>query len=509
SIAKCDRCKTIIEPLVSTQWFVRTKPLAERVLQAVATGQTRFIPENWNNTFNNWMNNIRDWCISRQLWWGHRIPAWHCADCKAITVARETPSACATCGSSRIEQDHDVLDTWFSSSLWPFSTLGWPEQTEDLATFYPTNLLITGFDIIFFWVARMLMMGMELTGEVPFRVIHMHGLVRDAEGAKMSKTKGNVIDPLDITARFGTDAVRLSLLMGVAAGSDITYTEEKLTSAQKFANKIWNASRLIFLNMERSGVEPQVIKRGELQSLEDRWMFNLLDRTAQSVNQAFEQHRYHEVAETLYHFFWHDLCDWYLEIKKLRLGENSGMTNDWRNLLGAYSESLRLLHPIMPFQTEELWHRLGRTDSISVQAYPLTGARDGVAEREMTLLQEIITSARTLRSHVNRSIQIDAVLYGEPADVEVIEKLANLKLEVRPPRPDTLGFDLQLNIPTQIDRKRLEKEVSQYQKLVADKDRQLSNDKFLASAPAQVVESLRAKRAEYQAQLEKSQAALV
>ncbi|MDQ2945797.1 MAG: class I tRNA ligase family protein, partial [Acidobacteriota bacterium] len=274
----------------------------------------------------------------------------------------------------------------------------------------------------------------------------------------------------------------------------------------KFANKIWNASRLIFLNMERSGVEPQVVDRGELQSLEDRWIFSVLHQVAKSVNSAFEQHRYHEVAEILYHFCWHDFCDWYLEIKKLRLGENTGMTDDWRNLLSAYSEWLKLLHPIMPFQTEELWHRLNRTDSISLQPYPVAGVRDEPAEKEMALLQDIITSARNLRANVNRNVQLDAVLYADKPDVAIIEKLTNLKLEVRPPGPETHGFHLQINIP--VDRKRLEQEIHQYQKLVADKDRQLSNEKFLAGAPPQVIESLREKRAEYQAQLEKSQAAL-
>ncbi|MGI8743413.1 MAG: valine--tRNA ligase [Bryobacteraceae bacterium] len=504
SIAKCDRCKTVIEPLVSTQWFVRARPLAAKVLSAVEAGSIRFIPENWNNTFFNWMNNIRDWCISRQLWWGHRIPAWHCADCRGITVGQvsdlPSPQNCEHCGSSRIEQDPDVLDTWFSSSLWPFSTLGWPDQTEDLKTFYPTSLLITGFDIIFFWVARMMMMGLELTNDVPFRVVHMHGLVRDAEGQKMSKTKGNVIDPLNITARFGTDAVRLSLLMGVAAGTDITYTEEKLTSAQKFANKIWNASRLIFLNMERS--VGQVILSpasvAEPCAIEDRWIFSRLDRTAKSVNHAFEQHRYHEAAETLYHFFWHDLCDWYLEIKKLRLTENSGMTNDWRNLLSVYAQSLRLLHPIMPFQTEELWHRLGRADSISLQPYPQSALPDASAEKEMSLLQDIITDARVQRSKFPKHLRLKATLHCEsPVEREIVEKLANLDLTILPGQ--TVKLVLETPAPDkQTQHARLSKEIAQFEKLIATQDRQLANEKFLASAPAHIIESLRAKRSEYQ-----------
>jgi valyl-tRNA synthetase len=523
AVGRCDRCKTVIEPLVSTQWFVKTKPLAEKALAAARDGSIRFIPGHWDATYHNWMTNIRDWCISRQLWWGHRIPAWHCDDCHTITVARTAPAACTNCGSARLEQDPDVLDTWFSSSLWPFSTLGWPEETKDLATYYPTSVMITGFDILFFWVARMIMMGIENTGQVPFRVVHMHGLVRDAERQKMSKMKGNVIDPLEITAKYGTDAVRVSLLMGVAAGTDIVYTDDKLASARAFANKIWNASRLLFMNMERSGVEPAVTEPGTLEALEDRWMFSELHRTAESVNKAFENHRYHEVAEQLWHFFWHDFCDWYLEIKKLRLAENSGMTNDWRNLLAVFSSALRLLHPMMPFITEELWHRLGQTSSISLQPYPQPGAIDEDAERQMNLLQEMITSARTLRAEFKLGTKpLNASVYANGTrldQIDVIEKLANIKLEVLSERPaklegaarSTPEFDLLIAMPvadSAAQRAKLEKEILQHEKLIADKDRQLGNEKFLASAPPQIVEGLRAKRAEYQAQLDKSRAAL-
>ena len=252
SLGTCQRCKTVVEPLVSTQWFVRTKPLAEKAIEAVETGRIEFIPANWTKTYYEWMYNIRDWCISRQLWWGHRIPAWHCQECHEIMVARETPAACPRCGSGELVQDPDVLDTWFSSGLWPFSTLGWPDKTDDLATFYPTSLLITGFDILFFWVARMIMMGIEFMGDVPFRQVYIHGLVRDAERQKMSKTRGNVIDPLVVTEKYGTDAVRMALLQGAAPGTDIVLTEERMESSRAFANKIWNAARFLFLNMERS-----------------------------------------------------------------------------------------------------------------------------------------------------------------------------------------------------------------------------------------------------------------
>jgi valyl-tRNA synthetase len=525
SISKCDRCGTVVEPLVSTQWFVKTKPLAAQAIAAVRDGRIVFVPDNWAKTFFNWMENIRDWCISRQLWWGHRIPAWHCADCQKITVSREAPVKCAHCGSAKIEQDPDVLDTWFSSGLWPFSTLGWPDSTEDLRTYYPTSLMITGFDILFFWASRMMMMGLELTGDVPFREVHIHGLVRDPLRQKMSKTKGNVVDPLDINEKFGTDAVRLSLMMAAAPGTDIVYTEERLNAARQFANKMWNAARMILMNMETSGVEPAFPEAGRAETLEDRWILSRLSNAAGLVNRALAQHRYNEVAEELWRFFWHDFCDWYLEIKKLRLAPNSGMTDDWRNLLSAFSAYLRLQHPIMPFITEELWHRFGQSTSIALAAYPQAGATDDSAEREMTLLQEMITAARKLRADhgLDRKLVLNGVLYcrngSKNVELGVIEKLANVKLDVRnETAPKLTGavrstpdFDLLLELPeldAEGQRNRLQKEIEQLEKLIGDKDRQLANDQFLNGAPAHVVDSLRAKRGEYLAQLEKSRGAL-
>ncbi|HJT86340.1 MAG TPA: valine--tRNA ligase, partial [Bryobacteraceae bacterium] len=386
SVGRCDRCKTIVEPLISTQWFVKTKPLAEKAIEVVESGRIEFVPANWTKTYYEWMYNIRDWCISRQLWWGHRIPAWHCQECREIVVAREEPKSCPRCGAGRLVQDPDVLDTWFSSGLWPFSTLGWPEQTEDLATFYPTSLLITGFDILFFWVARMIMLGMEFMGDVPFRQVYIHGLVRDAERQKMSKTRGNTIDPLVVTEKYGTDAVRMALLQGAAPGTDIVLTEERMEASRNFGNKIWNAARFLFLNMERSAVEPWVPDSlEEFQPepctdtlevpIEDRWIFSRLNSCAEQANRAIEQYRYHEAAQVLWHFFWHEFCDWYLELKKLRFRENSGLNADWRNTLAAFETALRLLHPAMPFLTEELWQRLAagrgsRPVSIALAQYP-------------------------------------------------------------------------------------------------------------------------------------------
>jgi valyl-tRNA synthetase len=525
AISKCDRCGTIVEPLISTQWFVKTKPLAAKVLDAVNSGRIAFVPENWNKTFFNWMENIRDWCISRQLWWGHRIPAWHCADCKKITVAREAPQACAHCGSGRIEQDPDVLDTWFSSGLWPFSTLGWPNDTEDLRAYYPTSLLITGYDILFFWAARMMMLGLELTNDVPFRQVHLHTLVRDPERQKMSKTKGNVVDPLNTIDKYGTDAVRLALMMSAAPGTDITYSEDRLNSARQFGNKMWNAARMILMNMEAAGIEPSIPEPGRAETLEDRWIFSRLNATTESVNRALEQHRYLEVAEELWQFFWHDFCDWYLEIKKLRQTPNSGLTNDWRNFLSVFGAYLRLQHPLMPFITEELWHRFGQTESIALAEYPRAGPRDEVAEREMALMQEMITAARQLRADngVDKKLLLEGVLYcrngAKSVDLSVVERLANVKLDVRSEAAPKLegavrstpDFDLSLELPavdSEAQRGRLAKEIEQLEKLITNIDRQLNNEKFLNGAPAHVVDSLRAKRAEYVAQLEKSRAVL-
>jgi valyl-tRNA synthetase len=540
SAGTCQRCKTVVEPLVSTQWFCRMKPLAEPAIACVEDGRIRFVPENWTKTYNEWMRNIRDWCVSRQLWWGHRIPAWHCSACGGVTVARETPTSCSACGSASIAQDPDVLDTWFSSGLWPFSTLGWPGQTEDLKRFYPTTLLITGFDILFFWVARMVMMGLEMTGEVPFRKVYIHGLVRDADKQKMSKTRGNVIDPLVVTEKYGTDAVRMSLLQGAAPGTDIVSTEERMQTARAFANKIWNAARFVFMKMEQSAVEPWIPSSPIMQPepsapLEDRWIFSRLNRSADAMNKAIAACRYHDAAQTAWGFFWNEFCDWYLEFKKLRLAEGSGLTSDWRNLLGVFEASLRLLHPLMPFITEELWQRLAihskaRVDSIALAAYPRSdpaGIDDG-AEREIELLQEIITSARNLRAELklDPKEQLSGKLYstGHALEVsrgqsEAIARLAGLNLELLAGNaPKIAGamraardFDLVLEVPAaqiEVLRKRLQKEIEQLERNISNSRRQLTDETFLGRAPEHVVASIRAKLADYEAQLGKSSEAL-
>jgi valyl-tRNA synthetase len=520
SLGRCQRCRTAVEPLVSMQWWAKMKPLAEPAIKAVEDGRITFVPANWAKTYFEWMHNIRDWCVSRQLWWGHRIPAWHCAACGKTTVARETPTACAHCGSEGIVQETDVLDTWFSSGLWPFSTLGWPDDTADLRAFYPTTLLVTGFDIIFFWAARMIMLGMEMTGEVPFRQVHIHGLVRDAERQKMSKTKGNTIDPLVINDKYGTDAVRFALLVSAAPGNDIALSEDRIASTRAFANKIWNASRLIFSRVDVTQIpaEPPMP-----QSLEDRWIRHRLNAAAEVVNRAFEQHRYHEAADALWHFFWDDFCDWYLELKKAHFDDNSA------HLIDIYETSLRLLHPLMPFLTEELWQRLERPGkSIALAPYPRFDAAsvDENAAHDMAILQEIITAARSLRADhkVDKKQMLPAVLYAPGhahsvawSHAQAIEKLANIQLEMhRETAPKLEGavrstpeFDLLLKIPAAADQhERLEKENVHLEKLIANCERQLTNEEFLKKAPAHVVDEIRRKKAEYEAQVAKNRTAL-
>ncbi len=529
NLAKCQRCKSIVEPLVSKQWFVKTKPLAAKAIAAVDEKRIEIVPENWVKTWNEWMHNIRDWCISRQLWWGHRIPAWYCDACGEVIVSRVDPPACTKCAGP-LRQDSDVLDTWFSSGLWPFSTLGWPDQTEDLKHFYPTALLNTGFDILFFWVARMAMLGIEFMGEVPFRKVYLHGLVRDAEKQKMSKTKGNVVDPLLETEKAGTDAVRMTLLTGAAPGTDIVFTTERVDSSRAFANKIWNAARFLFMNMERSGVEPWMAPHvnsyapGPDAAVEDRWIFSRMNECARDMNRAIDTFRYHEAAQTVWRFFWNEFCDWYVELKKLRFTEGSGLNDDWRNLLAVFESALRLLHPVMPFLTEELWHRLGAAQdaSISLTAYPqFNPARmDAAAEKEIGTLQEIVTAARNLRADLglDPKLQLSGLISGNAdilavaaAQAVAIGKLAGLSLQagVTPTTGavrSTAEFSLSIDVPAgqmEAYRKRLEKERDQLTKNIASIKRQLGDDVFLGKAPAQVVDSIRAKLADYEVQLAK------
>ncbi|MGN6593529.1 MAG: valine--tRNA ligase, partial [Terriglobales bacterium] len=401
AVGKCQRCRTVIEPRISTQWFVKIAPLAQAAARVVEEGQIRFTPENNKHIYLGWMANIHDWCISRQLWWGHRIPAWYCDACSQTLVAEEAPAVCPACGGA-LRQDPDVLDTWFSSGLWPFSTLGWPESTADLRDFYPTSLLITGFDILFFWVARMIMLGVHFTHEVPFREVYIHALVRDAERQKMSKTKGNVIDPLLVTEKYGTDAVRFTLAAMAAPGTDIALSEDRMAGYAAFANKIWNAARFIFLSANQAGAAAPAESPRHLRPLGahmvDRWIFSRLNAVAAQMQRSLDGYRFHEAADTLYHFFWHEFCDWYIELTKLRL--QAGDAAAVPNLLVAFDGALRLLHPVMPFITEELWTALHREAppavSIALATFPEPDATaaDSEAEAAVGALQAAVTDAR-------------------------------------------------------------------------------------------------------------------
>src|SRR5690348_15330139 len=413
AIGKCDRCKTIVEPRLSTQWFIKIQPLADRAIQAVEKREIVFTPENYSKTYFEWMRNIHDWCISRQLWWGHRIPAWHCP-CGHITVARTAPKSCETCGNANLAQDPDVLDTWFSSGLLPFTVFGWPEKTRDLDVFYPTSLLITGFDILFFWVARMIMLGCHFMadhkqGSVPFQNVYIHALVRDADRQKMSKTKGNVIDPIEVTEKYGTDAVRFTLASMASPGTDVAFNEARTDGYRAFANKIWNAARFMFMHRDRTGGVKLTDGASKLQlnRLENRWIYSRFHHVTGEVNDSLRAYRFDEAANTIYKFFWGEFCDWYLEIIKPTLSGNETEARDGLALLGdLFERALRLLAPFMPFITEEIWHAMyeghAPQKSIALARYPELEERwlNDRAEEEMALLQDLIVTVRNMRAEM-------------------------------------------------------------------------------------------------------------
>ncbi len=561
SIGKCDRCKTVVEPRLSTQWFIKIQPLADKAIAAVESGAIQFTPEQYKRTYFEWMRNIHDWCISRQLWWGHRIPAWHCADCREITVARTTPSQCAHCHGAKLTQETDVLDTWFSSGLLPFTVFGWPQRTPDLAAFYPTQLLVTGSDILFFWVARMIMLGChfmlaepmpdgskrELKDAVPFREVYIHALVRDADRQKMSKTKGNVIDPIDIIQRYGTDAVRFTLASMASPGTDIAFSEERTDGYRAFANKIWNAARFIFMQMDRAkeaGIAvdlrdlPAEISITENSPLEARWIVSRLNTTAQNVNQALSEYRFDEAASLIYQFFWGEFCDWYLEIVKLRLdfGENANKTETTAaltTLFSVFEAALRLLSPFMPFLTEEVWNACydGATPlkSIALATYPQRMAGPGdTAEKDMEIVQQLIVTARALRKDSGVAEKETVELLVRPIESagaaiernqDIVFRLAKVFKMVLTDKPSALGqtrstpsFDLSLVYEKQVDfnaeHERLTKDLAKYEKEMQSKQSQLQNEGFLAKAPAGVVNGLRARADELTVLIEKTRAAL-
>jgi valyl-tRNA synthetase len=524
NVGHCQRCHTVVEPLLSTQWFVQIKPLAEPAIGAVEQGRTEFVPANWSNTYFQWMRNIRDWCISRQLWWGHRIPAWYCDDCGEMIVSRTDVDHCPKCSSGRIRQDQDVLDTWFSSGLWPFSTLGWPDQTDDLKVFYPTTLLVTAYDIIFFWVARMMMFGLKFMNDVPFKRVYITGIVRDAERQKMSKSKGNVVDPLDICDRYGTDAVRFALARMGAPGTDIAVSDDLLESYRAFATKIWNAARFIFRHVDESDRLPSLaeLQQSDL-ALADQWILSRLAHATAEVNRSVELYNLHEGARHVYSFFWHEFCDWYLEMIKLHPERSKPA------LLYVFESALRLLHPFMPFITEELWQNVPhKGESIVIAPYPDFDLKlfPESIETSMALVQDIIVKVRNIRSEMNvdakqtvpvRIATSDADLMQLLADardyifklaqvsqVEVVPQLGDDKLAAR-----AVAGGLALEVPlaglidVDAERTRLKKEMEKAQREIDNLQRKLSQASFVERAPKEVVEENRRRLADYQDQAAK------
>ncbi|OGT97842.1 MAG: valine--tRNA ligase, partial [Geobacteraceae bacterium GWC2_48_7] len=516
SVGGCYRCKTVVEPYLSLQWYVKVGPLAEPALKAVKEGRTRILPKQWENTYYDWMENIRDWCISRQIWWGHRIPAWFCDHCGEITVAMEDPAKCAKCGSDEIRQETDVLDTWFSSALWPFSTMGWPDHTTELKTFYPTSCLITGFDILFFWVARMMMMGLHFMGEVPFKDVYIHALVRDAQGHKMSKSKGNVIDPLTVIDEYGTDAFRFTLAAFAAQGRDIKLAEERISGYRNFCNKVWNAARFTMMNLEGFTPENMVLESLQL-SESDKWILHRLNETARTVDETLNGYRYNESAMALYQFTWSEFCDWYLELSKRDLyGDDAERKQTVQFvLLYTLENLLRLLHPFMPFITEEIWQALPAiksTPTIMQAPYPApTPALEyHEAATHMERVMAVINGIRNIRGEmeVPPSKQITVILSCESADsgnlmkhnegsIMALARISDLAIGINVEKPEDASIqvagDVQIFVPlkglvnVEEEEKRLLKEIGKIEKEIEMFSKKLENPSFIDRAPADVV----------------------
>jgi len=520
SVGHCYRCKTVVEPNLSKQWFVRVKPLAEEAIAAVESGKTRIIPDMWTNTYYDWMNNIRDWCVSRQIWWGHQIPAWTCGDCGEITVAMEAPQACQGCDSHNLVQETDVLDTWFSSALWPFSTMGWPEETPLLKTFYPTSVLVTGFDILFFWVARMMMMGIHFMKDVPFKDVYVHALVRDEDGKKMSKSKGNVIDPLDVIERYGTDAFRFTLAAFAAQGRDIKMSEKRVDGYRHFINKLWNATRFALMHLDH-GYQDSALQN---LSLPDKWVLSRLQQTTADVTAALDSYRFNEAAGTIYNFVWHEFCDWYLEAIKPALYDNEGpekMETTRAVLWRVLRDTLVLLHPFIPFVTEEIWHHMPGTEgSIMKAAHPADAAQTSSypeSEAEMALLMEVITGIRNVRGEMNIAPSLSLQVQVQSDDEQTrqiitrqqdliinLAKLDSLTVEKLGQRPKSsatavvsrasIFVSLEGIIDFAKETNRLEKEIKKLATELATVAKKLGNEGFLSKAPADVIEKVRQKQ---------------
>ncbi len=522
SVGECYRCKTVIEPYLSLQWYVKVGPLAEEAIKAVQNGDTRIVPKQWEKTYFEWMFNLQDWCVSRQIWWGHRIPVWYCDACDELTVSREDATACAHCGSTDIRQETDVLDTWFSSALWPFSTMGWPDQTATLNKFYPTSCLVTGFDILFFWVARMMMMGLKFMDQVPFKDVYIHALVRDAQGQKMSKSKGNVIDPLHIIDEYGADAFRFTLTSFAAMGRDVKLSTDRIGGYRNFCNKLWNASRFTMMNLE--GFDPSEVNLDALDlSDADRWILTRLEETIGQTVQALEGYKFNEAASTLYAFTWHNFCDWYIEMAKDDLyGDDLQAKARVQSVLFTVLEQLlRLLHPIMPFITEEIWQVLpGERPCASIMQadYPDgTGLpTDAVGAERMELVMDVIRAIRNIRGEMDvppgkqitalldcKSDKDQQILEEGAAAIRVLGKVGEMTIGQGLDRPEQsatqLAGDVEISLPLAglvdiaEEEKRLQKELAKVQKDVDLFTKKLSNEKFIANAPAHVLEKDRGK----------------
>ncbi|MCI1982447.1 MAG: valine--tRNA ligase [Oscillospiraceae bacterium] len=512
NVGACYRCGTVVEPRVSKQWFVKMKPLAEPAIQAVREGKVKFVPDRFSKIYFHWMENIKDWCISRQLWWGHRIPAWYCQDCGETIVAREAPHVCPKCGSKNLKQDPDTLDTWFSSALWPFSTLGWPDKTPDLDYFYPTDTLVTGYDIIFFWVARMIFSGLEHTGQVPFHTVLIHGLVRDDQGRKMSKSLGNGIDPLKVIDQYGADALRFTLATGNSPGNDMRYSKDKVEASRNFANKIWNAARFIRMNLEGHDVPN---KLPDTLALEDQWIVDSFNRVAKEVTENLEHFELGIAVQKLYDFLWDEFCDWYIEISKIRLnsGSEEAAQSARRVLVWVMSSTMQLLHPFMPFITEEIWQALPHEGpTIMTSHWPEFDSSRCFPEAagQMHRIMDAVRAVRNRRAEMNVPPSRRTHLYIATASPEVfqagvpiIQRLAwASQVEIG------AGFDLshavtmitpdaKLFIPTdelvdkQAELSRLHKELESAKKQYATAQAKLGNENFLSKAPAKVVSGVR------------------
>ena len=531
SIGRCDRCDTIVEPIVSEQWFVRMEPLARPAIKAVEDGRIQIIPRRFARVYMNWMENIRDWCVSRQLWWGHRIPVWYCGDCGEVTVAIDDPSACEKCGSGKLEQDPDVLDTWFSSALWPHSTLGWPEETEDLRYFYPTSVLETGYDILFFWVARMMMTGLYNTGEAPFRHVYLHGLIRDREGRKMSKSLGNVVDPIEAIDRYGSDALRFTLATGGAPGNDFRLTDERLEGGRNFANKIWNASRFVIQNIGDQRLQPPDPKRRAEMPVEDQWIMSRLQRLVTEVDRLLNGFQIGEAGHRLHEFFWSEYADWYIEAAKsrLRAGEQSPLPV----LATVLDTCLRLLHPLMPFVTEAVWQRLrehlawAEADALVVASWPKAQRKwtDREAEERMAVVMDVVRAIRNIRAdrqvdparYVEAYVAADGarpVLEAARAILESLARVRPLHLITDAAEAPKSGVASTVLAQAQVvmplaglidvdgERRRLSKQLAKAEEDAGRIEKKLGNVAFREKAPAAVVAKEEERLAAARARLE-------